>query len=630
MRGAVLVILLHVGAFLNAQIKYSVDNPKIAKWYIRANLLIKQRAFDEGIAVLEKCLKKAPNFIEAHWTLANTYHYLGQLDSSFSHYDNYWMIADHQTVDQAKARILAQKYFSRGLYVKAGQCIDQVRSVNQLGDLKDDLLAMSIDFSLSHQASEGEHIPLVLDANVNHFKHQYFPSLTIDKKSLIFTKRDGSSGNDDEDLVISKYVDGAWTVAQSLSDLVNSNSNEGAASISADGRTLIYTICEDRKTFGSCDLFITKKIGDQWIKPQNLGQTLNSKKWDAQPSVSADGNTLYFSSNRPGGYGKRDLWYSNYEDDVWSTPQNLGPLFNTSEDDVTPFIHVNGETLFFASNGRVGFGGFDLFVTERSHGNWTEPRNLGNAINNHLDQLSFVVTADGKEAYFSQEHELIKGQASSQIVVLPIDNDTLFDRTSSYILGKVTDAQTGHYLKARIELFDLSTNEKSYHTYSDSLSGEYFFAVNEGSRYGVYATAPGYLFEDFRFDLKKRDFLMPDTLDIELTPAVAGASLTLDNIYFELDSDKLSEDSQSALKIIVQFLEKSELKVLIEGHTDQLGSKAYNQDLSERRAKTVFDFLILTGIKPAQLEYQGFGASQPLYSAPSALSRNRRIEFRIR
>ena len=123
---------------------------------------------------------------------------------------------------------------------------------------------------------------------------------------------------------------------------------------------------------------------------------------------------------------------------------------------------------------------------------------------------------------------------------------------------------------------------------------------------------------------------MPDTLDIELTPAVAGASLTLDNIYFELDSDKLSEDSQSALKIIVQFLEKSELKVLIEGHTDQLGSKAYNQDLSERRAKTVFDFLILTGIKPAQLEYQGFGASQPLYSAPSALSRNRRIEFRIR
>ena len=389
-------------------------------------------------------------------------------------------------------------------------------------------------------------------------------------------------------------------------------------------------MCDKGRTIGRCDLFISRKYGEVWSNPENLGEVVNSKNWESQPSLGADGNTLYFSSDRPGGVGKRDIWYTQRVDNTWTQPKNMGTIINTVQDDVTPFIHTNGENLIFASNGRVGFGGYDLFMSEQKEGKWQVPSNLGNSVNNNLDQLSFIISADGSMAYFSQDFKKADGKLRSEIVQLPIANDSLVKNTSRYIFGRVRDAVSQEALKAKIELFDIFTNELKYSTFSDSISGEYFFALNEGLSYGVYAGAKGYFFEDFRFDIQNSTSWQPDTLDIALSPLEVGASMILENIYFELASYELTKNSQSELEIVAEFLVENRVNIQIEGHTDQTGEPAYNQTLSEQRAKAVYDFLIESGIPSDQLTFKGLGSTRPVESDPTLSDQNRRIEFRIR
>ena len=626
MRWCLIFSLLFLSERIYAQEVYSVDNLRVQKWYESARQLIKERKFEKGISLYQKCLSKEPTFVEAHWALASIFKNLGDLDTSFYHLDQYYSAADKPGISAQKLIILAEQYFKQGVYVKAKACMDQFQLYQMPTDQDDSLLMVSIAYADKHQKTEAGLVPKALPLPVNRYHTQYFPTLTIDNNTLIYTKRSRAS---DEDLVVSYRVDGVWTPATLLSRNIHSEFNEGAASISADGRTLIFTMCEKGQTFGSCDLFISKKQGDFWSNPENLGEVVNSKNWDSQPSLGADGNILYFSSDRPGGMGKRDIWYTQRVEDTWAQPKNMGTIINSVKDDVTPFIHTNGENLIFASNGRTGFGGYDLFMSEQKQGKWQAPSNLGHTVNNHLDQLSFIISADGSTAYFSQEFKRADGKLNSQIVELPIAADSLVKHTSSYIFGRVTDAISQRPLKAKIDLFDIITNELKYSTYSDSISGEYFFALNEGLSYGVYAGAKGYFFEDFRFDIKNSTSWQPDTLDIALSPLELGASMILENIYFESASYELTNNSQSELKIVVEFLVENRINIQIEGHTDQTGDVEYNQRLSEQRAKAVYDFLIESGIPSDQLKFKGFGSTQPVELDPVLSDQNRRIEFRI-
>jgi len=521
-------------------------------------------------------------------------------------------------------------YFKNGFYGKAKACLDQIQLYQIPADQDDSLLIASVAYAYKNQKTKAGVMPKALSSSVNRYLTQYFPTLTIDNNTLIFTKRAGASGSYDEDLVVSYREAGIWSPATLLSNNIHSEFNEGAASISADGRTLIFTMCDKGQTFGNCDLFISRKYGEVWSNPENLGKVVNSKNWDSQPSLGADGNILYFSSDRSGGMGKRDIWYTQRVDNTWIQPKNMGNIINTLKDDVTPFIHTNGENLVFASNGRVGFGGYDLYVSEQKEGKWQTPRNLGNAVNNNLDQLSFIISADGSMAYFSQDFKKADGKLKTKIVQLPIINDSLVKNTSSYIFGRVRDAISQKAIKAKIELFDIFTNKLKYSTYSDSISGEYFFALNEGLSYGVYAGAKGYFFEDFRFDIQNSSSGQPDTLDIILSPLEVGATMILENIYFDLASYELTLNSQSELEIVAEFLVENQVNIQIEGHTDQSGDPQYNQMLSEQRAKAVYDFLIASGIPSDQLTFIGLGSKHPVESDPTLSDQNRRIEFRIR
>ena len=630
MRWLLIFLLLFLSVRLYAQEEYSVDNPRIKKWYESARQLIKEREFDGGISLYKKCLVKEPTFVEAHWALASIFKNLGDLERAFYHLDQYYLGADKSGISVPKLMILVKAYFKNGFYGKAKACLDQIQLYQIPADQDDSLLIASVAYAYKNQKTKAGVMPKALPSSVNRYLTQYFPTLTIDNNTLIFTKRAGASGSYDEDLVVSYREAGIWSPATLLSNNIHSEFNEGAASISADGRTLIFTMCDKGQTFGNCDLFISRKYGEVWSNPENLGKVVNSKNWDSQPSLGADGNILYFSSDRSGGMGKRDIWYTQRVDNTWIQPKNMGNIINTLKDDVTPFIHTNGENLVFASNGRVGFGGYDLYVSEQKEGKWQTPRNLGNAVNNNLDQLSFIISADGSMAYFSQDFKKADGKLKTKIVQLPIINDSLVKNTSSYIFGRVRDAISQKAIKAKIELFDIFTNKLKYSTYSDSISGEYFFALNEGLSYGVYAGAKGYFFEDFRFDIQNSSSGQPDTLDIILSPLEVGATMILENIYFDLASYELTLNSQSELEIVAEFLVENQVNIQIEGHTDQSGDPQYNQMLSEQRAKAVYDFLIASGIPSDQLTFIGLGSKHPVESDPTLSDQNRRIEFRIR
>ena len=630
MRWLLIFLLLFLSVRLYAQEEYSVDNPRIKKWYESARQLIKEREFDGGISLYKKCLVKEPTFVEAHWALASIFKNLGDLERAFYHLDQYYLGADKSGISVPKLMILVKAYFKNGFYGKAKACLDQIQLYQIPADQDDSLLIASVAYAYKNQKTKAGVMPKALPSSVNRYLTQYFPTLTIDNNTLIFTKRAGASGSYDEDLVVSYREAGIWSPATLLSNNIHSEFNEGAASISADGRTLIFTMCDKGQTFGNCDLFISRKYGEVWSNPENLGKVVNSKNWDSQPSLGADGNILYFSSDRSGGMGKRDIWYTQRVDNTWIQPKNMGNIINTLKDDVTPFIHTNGENLVFASNGRVGFGGYDLYVSEQKEGKWQTPRNLGNAVNNNLDQLSFIISADGSMAYFSQDFKKADGKLKTKIVQLPIINDSLVKNTSSYIFGRVRDAISQKAIKAKIELFDIFTNKLKYSTYSDSISGEYFFALNEGLSYGVYAGAKGYFFEDFRFDIQNSSSGQPDTLDIILSPLEVGATMILENIYFDLASYELTLNSQSELEIVAGFLVENQVNIQIEGHTDQSGDPQYNQMLSEQRAKAVYDFLIASGIPSDQLTFIGLGSKHPVESDPTLSDQNRRIEFRIR
>ena len=630
MRWLLIFLLLFLSVRLYAQEEYSVDNPRIKKWYESARQLIKEREFDGGISLYKKCLVKEPTFVEAHWALASIFKNLGDLERSFYHLDQYYLGTDKSGISVPKLMILVKAYFKNGFYGKAKACLDQIQLYQIPADQDDSLLIASVAYAYKNQKTKAGVMPKALSSSVNRYLTQYFPTLTIDNNTLIFTKRAGASGSYDEDLVVSYREAGIWSPATLLSNNIHSEFNEGAASISADGRTLIFTMCDKGQTFGNCDLFISRKYGEVWSNPENLGKVVNSKNWDSQPSLGADGNILYFSSDRSGGMGKRDIWYTQRVDNTWIQPKNMGNIINTLRDDVTPFIHTNGENLVFASNGRVGFGGYDLYMSEQKEGKWQTPRNLGNAVNNNLDQLSFIISADGSMAYFSQDFKKADGKLKTKIVQLPIINDSLVKNTSSYIFGRVRDAISQKAIKAKIELFDIFTNKLKYSTYSDSISGEYFFALNEGLSYGVYAGAKGYFFEDFRFDIQNSSSGQPDTLDIILSPLEVGATMILENIYFDLASYELTLNSQSELEIVAGFLVENQVNIQIEGHTDQSGDPQYNQMLSEQRAKAVYDFLIASGIPSDQLTFIGLGSKHPVESDPTLSDQNRRIEFRIR
>jgi len=625
----VLIFLGLVSTFSYAQQALSSSNKKALKLYEKGQNKAKERDFESAIALFTSALKQDPSFYEVHLRIGSLYNAMGMEDSVYSNLGGYLNLTS--TPNPTILNRMASMSFSRGDYARSQQYINSLfeivpdaRSGREMA-----LLEKSLTFATNEIIKNTKLEISPLPAQVNKFPLQYLPTITIDNSTLVYTKRDFIDG--DEDIVVSYFQDGAWTEAQSISLRINSPLNEGACTISADGKIMIFTSCDKRDSFGSCDLYISRKAGAEWSKPRNLGKAVNSQYWESQPALSADGKTIYFSSNRPGGLGGRDLWVSEYAEKNWLKPVNLGNTINSFKDETTPFIHPNGETIFFSSNSFVGMGGFDLMRSNKMDSTWSEPKNLGYPINSHNDEVALLIAGDGKTAYFAKEEQKDGRIIDSKIVsfTLPESHQA---KPATYIVGKVLDAKTAKPIRAKVEIVNLEKNSLLYEGESDSISGSYTMVLPSDVDIASYVKKKGYLFHESNFFTESNSIVAPDTIEIRLKPISINEFLVLRNIYFDHNSYELDDKSLSELANVVEILrENPGMAVEISGHTDNLGSKPYNQTLSEKRAEKVFQEIINRQIDKARLTFKGFGDQVPINPNDTEEGRqsNRRIEFRV-
>ena len=477
--------------------------------------------------------------------------------------------------------------------------------------------------------------PVSVGVGINTTDDEYWPSITADGQTLMFTRQTINSSKpsfmkEQEDFYISLLAGNKWQKAFSAGAPLNTQQNEGAQTLSSNGSYMFFTACDRAGGLGSCDLYFSAFNDGRWSSPSNLRAPVNTSYWESQPSISADGLTLFFSSSRPGGLGGKDLWYSRMNSKhEWTVPVNMGKTINTDGDEMSPFIHFDGRTLYFSSDGRPGMGGFDIFMTRmNSDSTWTEPKNLGYPINTYNDEMGLIIESNGQKAYFSSVRDNANGK--------DIFSFNLYESARpnpvSYLKGKVYDKVTGKLLKADYELINLSTGKISIKSSTDG-TGNFLVCLPSGYNYGINVIKAGYLFysENFMFE-GQHTVVEPYIKRISLNPANVGEKMQLSNVFYEIDSWKLKNESISELNNLVNLLSDNiNLIMEIGGYTDSTGSAEYNQVLSEKRALSVVTYLIDKGISSDRLKYKGYGNKFPVGDNMTEEGRklNRRTEAKI-
>lgn len=619
---------------LYAQTPLSTKDKKAVAAYTEADNYRVRGQYAHAVELLNKAIARAPAFFEAHFRLGLTYKSMKQFERSNRAFETGMSLTRDARWQRAFIFELGDNLMKQGRYEEALPYLTRYLNEDLTNKPKIEYvqaLKRNAEFGLSNKNDAIKFEQKPLSDTVNCFAMQYFPVLTADEQQMIYTRRRGNRPEDDEDLVISTRQAGGWSPPASLSAAINSSGNEGTCTISADGRQLIFTSCAGRKGFGNCDLFETRKVGDEWTLPVNMGAQINSAAWESQPSLSADGRVLYFVSDRKGGLGQRDIYVSYKLDDKrWTKAENLGPAINTPFDEISPFIHVNNKDFFFASTGRAGYGGYDIYRTERTLDGWGPVVNVGHPINNHEDQFSLFITADSERGYYS--HEKSGQQNTSLIYQFRVPEELQLKFKSSVVKGVVTDAATGQKLKSRVELFNLNENRLESVVTSDSVSGEYLIVLTQGAEYALYVSAPGYLFQSLHFNFENEQRAQTIFIDVALAKAGAGATAVLNNIFFDVDKYDLKDRSKTELARVIEFLrDNPAIRVEIAGHTDNTGDENYNAGLSLKRATAVAEFLKSGGIAGSRLVIHGYGSRKPLKPNDSDENRqlNRRIEFKI-
>ena len=458
---------------------------------------------------------------------------------------------------------------------------------------------------------------------INSPLNEYWPGMPINGNTFVYTRLVGNQ----EDFYVSKLGANGWEKSRSAPGKINTIENEGTNSV-YDGpkqQILYYTVC-NQDGFGSCDIFFSEMVNERWGERQNLGEIVNTPQWDAQPSVSGDGNTIIFASSRPGGMGGKDLWLTKKVNGKWTKAVNLGPTINTKFDEEAPFLHYDGVTLYFASNGHPGYGQHDIFMARfNEEGQWIKPENLGKGVNTSKDDVGFYVDAMAQKAYFASARE--GGFGGLDIYSIKLI-DKFKPKPVNYLLGKILDKQTKKEIAANVRLVNLQTQKVIY---QDSTS-QFLIPVVAGNNYALHSTAKGYMLDSRNFQPTESSIDKPYIIEALLEKIKTDQVVTLNNIFFDLDKYELKPESEVELKTVIQLLTTNpQMKIEISGHTDNTGSDAHNKELSANRATSVKTYLEKFGIAPLRLVAKGYGSSKPNASNDNEEGRakNRRIEIRI-
>jgi outer membrane protein OmpA-like peptidoglycan-associated protein/tetratricopeptide (TPR) repeat protein len=624
-------------SFFSYAQEYSTKNKKAIKDFVEADGLLHNRKFPEAIQLLEGALTKDPAFLEARLKLASAYKSMGDDVHAKPHYLKAAELKPDAKEYYKLYYTVGEYYLNDGDYDNAKKYFDKIVEYNPNDKLvmyKTNMLLVNCNFAIEAKKHPLKFNPFVMDSKINKYFIHAFPRLTADQQTFIYSKRDGPRLEQDEDIVMSKKVNGEWTDPVSISKNINTPYNEGAPSLSADGKVLVLVSCNTKTTLGACDLYISYKKGEDWTVPVNMGPNVNSNVWDSEPAISADGKTIYFSSERSGGIGLFDLYMTTLDDNGnWTKAKNLGRPINTEGKEVSPFIHANSTTLYFSSDKHPGMGGYDIFYSHKlDSAGWSKPVNVGYPLNTQLNDAQIFITADSKKGFYEVYERKDMRYNKALLYEFEVPQELKEEMVSSYAKGTVYDSETKQKLGAKVELIDLKKQRVIQSVKSDSINGDYMIVVTRGTEYGLYVSKEGYLFKSVFFEDKDPKSTEPLSLDVYLDPVKAGKAVVLNNIFFPTNSFTLEEKSQTELDKIILFLRQNP-KVIIEfgGHTDDVGSDKDNMDLSLKRAKSVYDYIAKKGIPAVRMKFKGYGETKPVVPNVNEVNRrmNRRIEFKV-
>ena len=540
---------------------------------------------------------------------------------------------------------VAEPYIQEGQWEKAANVFETYRPLFKAMDLRFEKIISLLE------AVEESLVVTNLGSGINTDANEYIPVPSADGLLLYFLGRHRSDCYGGEDVFVSHLQNGKWQKAVNLGKSINTNLNEAIQSISADGNRIILFGNYD-ESFGKGDIFYADKTKDGWFDIQHFPKSINSQYFDADASMTSDGKAMLFTSDRPGGVGslheKSELFHGHYggntdiyvslkTEEGWSEPINLGPAINTPYIERTPFLHPDGKTLYFSSDGHYGLGRLDVFkavrLSEDSWTEWSEPVNLGKEINTADDDWGYQVATLGDVAYFSARGKS-GGFGGSDIYSITLPEEVRPEAVAT-ISGKVTDG-SGKVLEAVIKWEDLSTGENVGQLKSNPQDGSYFIVLPLGKNYGYYAEKEGYYPVSNNIDLQDETESLNITEDIVLLLIEKikeeEIPVRINNIFFDFDKSELRPESFPELNRLAKVLQENpDRKVEISGHTCSMGTEAYNRDLSKRRAQSVVGYLISVGCDDASLISTGYGESKPIASneTEEGRSQNRRVEFRF-
>ncbi|MFP4524969.1 MAG: OmpA family protein [Bacteroidales bacterium] len=652
----ILLAILLIASSLYGQSSYTTKSKKAVEYFEQGHQQYNLREYESALEFLDKAINKDDEFIEAYIVKGQVYEALDKLEKALENYH----IATGIDPDFHPAVFysIGMLYQNLGEYEKAKSSLERYLEFENIGPIykeKARFRIESCDYAIEQLKNPVDFEPKDLGYAINSEYDDYWPSISADGKTLVFTRlvpveRDeeweremenipeerrrmieAMNPKEQEDFFISYKTDTGWSEAKNIGSPLNTDKNEGAQSLSAAGRTMYFSACNRSDGKGSCDIYVSYKQNGEWSEAENIGSPVNTKSWESQPSISPDGKTLYFTSNRSGGKGKKDIWKSVLQSDsTWSKPENLGDSINTPEDDMAPYIHRDNQTLYFSSDGWPGMGGLDLFKSRKLEDNkWSEPQNLGYPINTHKNEAGFMVNSVGTTAYYSSNREDDEGENIYKFE-LP---EKARPVASSYMQGKVYDANTQEPLQARFELITQEDETIIMESHSSREDGEFLVSIPTNNNYVLNVSKDGYLFYSDNFEMKGEHAITePLSKDIPLKPIKEGEKIVLRNVFYELDSYELKNESRVELNKLYDLLNNNpEVDIEISGHTDSIGTNEYNITLSENRAKSVYKYLINKGIDENRLNYKGYGETEPVApnNTPEGRALNRRTEIKV-
>lgn len=596
----------------------------------KAQVYLNDNNYPEAIASLKNAAAADPNFTNAIIQLAELNRRIKSFEEAKLYYQK--AIDLNGGSDVRLYYGLAESQINTGDYNPALKNISLF--INQYTGNDKAFLAKAkkyrrdCEFSITALTTPQKYEPVNLGSQINSAHRDYFPAITADNETLIFSRN--IAGN--EDFFISKKRNKEWSSPVSLSSNINTAQfNEGAQSISPDGQYLFFTGCNRPNGLGRCDIYVSHKEGNSWGQPFNLGAPVNTIYWESQPAISPDGNTLYFVSNRPGGIGGYDIWKTQLnEEGEWSLPLNLGPEINTPYDENTPFLHADGKTLYFSSDGWPGMGNKDIFLSRiDSSGHWSNPLNMGYPINSFNEETGLIVSPDGTEAFFSTNLKDGYGDMDIYQFKLPEDKKPM---AITYLKGIVRDKETRDFLEARVQVVNLNNKKTAYNDYTSKENGDFLAVMPIGADYAFNVSADGYLFYSENYELKSANGNKPFLLEIDLERLKVGTNMILKNIFFNTNEYALLPPSVTELATLKDLLKNNpNIHIEVQGHTDNVGNDLQNEKLSVNRAKAVYDHLIESKIDATRLTYKGYGETRPIAGNETEEKRkqNRRTSFII-